>query len=128
MPFRRRRRGATGLTTGSSICRSSNSMNRSKSLICTRNGYLNRSTHGPRKSRGRFAAGQLGRASGLGRGSVENRLGLGASLGVKDLEVVVAVTQLVGELDHLETPRPRTQALRGELDDYSPAGSMQRLR
>jgi len=78
----------------------------------------------------RNAVGSSGGAPRLSRGSVESRLGFGASPGVKDLEVVVAVTQLVGQLHHLETPRARTQALNSEhherLHDHSPAGSVKR--
>jgi hypothetical protein len=42
--LRLRRRGAGGVTTGSSICRNSNSKNRSKSFICIRNASLNGTT------------------------------------------------------------------------------------
>lgn len=69
--------------------------------------------------------GQLG-----GAWAIVRRGGLGASPGVKDLEVVVTVTQLMGELYHLEAPRAGTKAFRSEHDerpdDHSAAGPAQR--
>jgi hypothetical protein len=53
-------------------------------------------------------------------------------LGVEDLEIVVAAPQLVGQLDHVESERARTQALRRKHDkrpdQHSAAGSWQRPR
>jgi len=79
-------------------------------------------------------AGNLGGAPALrGRRGPKSRRCLGTpALGVKDLEVVVAAFQLMGELDHLETQRARPEALRREHDkrpdDQSPAGPWQRPR
>jgi len=127
-----RRRGAFGMTTGSSICRSSNSRNRSKSFICTRNGYLKRSTHGPQQRILEGLARKSGGAPpGLHRGGLEARGCLGApSGGVEHVEIVVAFAQLVGELDHLKTQRSRPKAFRRQDDkrpeDHPPTGSGQR--
>ena len=48
---------------------------------------------------------------------------------VERLEAVIRVTQVVGQLDHLEAKAARAEALRGQhherLDDHSPAGPVQ---
>src|ERR1700716_2200577 len=108
--FRLPRRGAFIATTGSSICRSSNSRYRSKSFICIRNASLNRSTQDRAQSflrhRIRLARPRRGLSGALCRrldfAAFKGGSRLYPSTAVKDFEEVVAAPQVVGKLDHLE--------------------------
>src|SRR6266566_1194673 len=114
-----RRRGVPEATTGSNICRSSNSRKPSKSFICIRNASHNGSTHEPQGSflRQKEPAATKPRkwlrgASAALRGGIDCRPGLKPLAAVEDLEVVLALAHLVRELDHLKTQAPWAKATR----------------
>src|SRR5437879_2769572 len=99
--FRVRRRGVPEATTGSKICRSSNSRKPSKSFICIRNASHNGSTHKPqekfvrqkerpwpsldRRLRGALVALRWG---------IYGRSRLEPLAAIEDLEVVLALAHL----------------------------------
>jgi hypothetical protein len=118
-PVIRLRRGAPELTTGSSICRSRLSRYRSKSFICIRNASHNGSTQGlansfgredePRSSRREWLSGAPGRGFVFGR-----NLRLSPARKGKP---PVAVSQVMGQLDHLQAQPARSEAFRRQHEE-----------
>ncbi len=114
-PLLRLRRGAPEATTGSSIRRSPLSRYRSKSFICIRNASCNGSTQAMPNGFRRWT--RSARASGraLRRCFVRGQ-NLRLRPAVECLEVLVSVSQVVGELDHLETEPAWAETFRGQHD------------